>query len=210
LWQDYYPETPTGGEVYYYADETRAIIEWYDVEQWTDYPPGRATFQAILYPSASDDGDIICQYAAVNGRIEAVVGVENHNGSAGLMYAHQLQYTEGSAPIRAGRIIQFTPDLLDAASDPISVPGSFVLHQNYPNPFNPSTTFSFEAPRAANVTLSLFDLLGREAATVFSGTADAGHNEITYDASHLATGMYFARLSANGEAVGLNKVMLLK
>jgi len=210
LWTDFFGTGGGGGSVYYYADGERAIIEWYDVKQWDGFPPGRATFQVILYPSDSGDGDIVCQYAAISGRIEAVVGIEDSDGEMGLQYAHQLQYSDGAAPIRAGRTIFFSPDLLISADEPITVPGSFVLHQNYPNPFNPSTTFSFEAPRAANVSLSLFDLLGRKTATVFEGRAAAGLNEITYDASHLAAGMYFARLTANGKSVGLRKVMLLK
>ncbi|RQV97902.1 hypothetical protein EH220_04205, partial [bacterium] len=149
LWQDYYPEEADGGSVYYYADETQVIVEWYDVKQWSGYPPGRATFQVILRPAATEDADIICQYADLSGRIEACVGIEDWNGDAGLQYAHQLQYSYGAAPIRAGRTILYSPELLTAFDNPFAVPGRFVLHQNYPNPFNPSTTFSFEAPRAA-------------------------------------------------------------
>ena len=210
LWQDYYPENAGGGDVYYYADENRVIVEWYDVQQWTGYPPGRATFQVILQPMGSGDGWIICQYAAINGRIEATVGIEDYSGRNGLLYTHQLHYTDGSAQIRDGRAILFTPEFLDTDNDQPMLPGKFALRQNYPNPFNPSTTFTFDAPTAALVDLSLFDLLGRQTAAIFTGTANAGVNRITYDASHLPAGMYFARLTANGEPVGIKKVMLLK
>jgi hypothetical protein len=196
---DFYPEDADGGDVY-----------CYDVKQWTGFPPGRATFQVILTPTSDSNAGITFQYAAIAGRIESTIGIENGDGTMGLQYCYQLQYSQGSAPIRAGRVIRFEPEFLDAADDQISVPSSFVLHQNYPNPFNPSTTFTFEAPRASDVRLSLFDLLGRETATVFDGRSVAGVNRITYDASNLPTGMYFARLSVEGKSVGLKKVMLLK
>lgn len=210
LWQDFYPEQSGGGSVYYYADATQAIVEWYDVEQWSAYPPGRATFQVILRPSTTGNGDIICQYAAISGRIEAVIGIEDWNGGSGLQYAFQLQYSNGAAPIREGRTIHFSPVILTSAEEPITVPAVFTLHQNYPNPFNPSTTFSFDAPYAAQVSLKLFDLLGRETAIVFEGRAAAGLNEINYNASQLPAGMYFSRLVADGNTIGIRKVMLLK
>ena len=74
------------------------------------------------------------------------------------------------------------------------VPLQFGLAQNFPNPFNPTTIIRFELPASANVRLSLFDLLGREAAVIVNERKNAGVYEVIFDGSNLATGVYFCRL----------------
>ena len=75
-------------------------------------------------------------------------------------------------------------------------PGNYLLHQNYPNPFNPSTMFSWSLPSRAFVSLKVFDLLGREVATVVSAEMEPGSYFRPWDASGLAGGVYFYRLQA--------------
>ncbi|MEO8168369.1 MAG: T9SS type A sorting domain-containing protein [bacterium] len=75
---------------------------------------------------------------------------------------------------------------------------NFSLHQNYPNPFNPSTTISFELDRPAHVRLSVFDLLGREVASLLNERKDSGLHRVEMGSTSLSTGMYFYRLSVNG------------
>lgn len=85
------------------------------------------------------------------------------------------------------------------AGDP-EIPTAFVLDQNFPNPFNPSTQIRFGLPHAAVVKLSVFDVLGREVQSLSNGHFDAGYHTVTWNASDLASGVYFARLSVNAEA----------
>jgi hypothetical protein len=85
----------------------------------------------------------------------------------------------------------------------------FALMQNYPNPFNPSTTIRFHLPSANHVELKIFDILGREVATLIDEDMHAGRHETKFVGSSLATGMYFYRLRA-GEKVALKRLMLLK
>ncbi len=95
------------------------------------------------------------------------------------------------------------------ASDFNSVPNDLTLVQNYPNPFNPETTIAFELPNAAAVTLTVFDLSGREVAQLVNGYRAAGHHEVTWEASAFSAGVYFYRLSA-GSATASGKMILMK
>ncbi|MDW8018912.1 MAG: S8 family serine peptidase [Chloroherpetonaceae bacterium] len=88
-------------------------------------------------------------------------------------------------------------------------PETFALEQNYPNPFNPTTVISYQLPVASTVSLKVYDMLGREVATLFSGRQAAGRYQATFNASGLASGMYFYRLQA-GSYVETKKMMLLK
>jgi hypothetical protein len=74
----------------------------------------------------------------------------------------------------------------------------FVVLQNYPNPFNPSTAISFSLPHAAVVSLKVYDMLGREVATLVEGREEAGEHSVTWNAEGFASGVYFCRLQANG------------
>jgi hypothetical protein len=74
-----------------------------------------------------------------------------------------------------------------------SIPSAFALHQNYPNPFNPSTVITFDLPIPAHVSLRIFDVLGREVANLASERRTPGRHQLTWDASGVASGVYFYR-----------------
>jgi len=88
-------------------------------------------------------------------------------------------------------------------------PGMYSLLQNYPNPFNPTTTISFSTPQRARLSLKVFDILGREVATLANGQMEAGMHQVSFDASKLSSGVYFYRLQA-GSFVSVKKLVLLK
>ncbi len=214
LYQDYRPEG--GGGVWYYYDQAagRAIIQWEDVPEYFNY--GRATFQIHIYdPSVNHDhlGNSVIEmhYADFVDRFDATTGIENADGSVGLEYSFNRYYGAGSTPIRAGRAIRFTTDQANAVDDdPIGLPNEYALLQNYPNPFNSQTTFRFNIPQAGQVVLKLYDITGRETATLFDGVKQAGAHSVSFDATGLSTGIYFARMEANGNIVGAKKVLYLK
>ncbi|MFA3784148.1 T9SS type A sorting domain-containing protein [Melioribacteraceae bacterium 4301-Me] len=88
-------------------------------------------------------------------------------------------------------------------------PNEFRLYQNYPNPFNPTTTIRFSIPQREHVTLKVFDVLGREVATLVDKKQEAGYYEKKFNAENLPSGMYIYRLTA--EKVNLvKKMMVLK
>jgi photosystem II stability/assembly factor-like uncharacterized protein len=92
----------------------------------------------------------------------------------------------------------------------IAVPKVFALSQNYPNPFNPSTTIEFTLAEDSHVSLKVFDMMGREVATLINQDLRAGepHGAI-FNASRLASGMYFYRLETEKSSL-VKKLMLLK
>jgi hypothetical protein len=90
-----------------------------------------------------------------------------------------------------------------------ALPLTYDLGQNYPNPFNPSTRISYAVPQTGLVTLKVFNLLGMEVATLFSGDQVAGTHEVTFNASQLSSGVYFYRLEA-GKTTLTRKMVLLK
>jgi len=77
-----------------------------------------------------------------------------------------------------------------------AVPTAYALYSNYPNPFNPSTVIRYALPERAEVTLRIYDVLGREVATLQNGVLGAGHFESNWDARGMATGMYVCRIEA--------------
>jgi hypothetical protein len=89
------------------------------------------------------------------------------------------------------------------------LPKVFALDQNYPNPFNPSTSISYELPSRSFVSLKMFDVLGREVATLVNEEKPAGTYSVTWDARNVASGMYFYRLQA-GSFTDTKKLILMK
>jgi hypothetical protein len=82
------------------------------------------------------------------------------------------------------------------------LPHSYVLLQNYPNPFNPTTTIEFAVPRSSYVTLKVFNVLSQEVATLVDDVKDPGTYETSWDASSMASGVYFYRMKAGDPSVG--------
>lgn len=89
------------------------------------------------------------------------------------------------------------------------LPTVFNLSQNYPNPFNPSTAIKFDLPETSIVSIKVFDMLGREVATLIDDRIQAGYHQLTFDASALASGMYIYRIVA-GDYISTKKMLLIK
>ena len=101
-------------------------------------------------------------------------------------------------------------------SDPLPLlPTEYELHSNFPNPFNPTTEIHFDLPEGGNVSLVVYDVLGREVANLVSGYREAGYHRLTWSASGQASGVYFARFgvtNARGNVAytKVNKLMLVR
>jgi hypothetical protein len=90
-----------------------------------------------------------------------------------------------------------------------SVVKGFSLNQNYPNPFNPTTKIRFTIEKGNYVDLTVFDILGREVKVLLNQQMNPGEYEVEFDATGLASGMYYYRLRS-GEEVAVKKMTLVK
>ncbi|MGB9663818.1 MAG: T9SS type A sorting domain-containing protein [Ignavibacteria bacterium] len=89
------------------------------------------------------------------------------------------------------------------------IPTKFELKQNYPNPFNPSTNIEYSIPQKSYVKLSVYNLLGKEIATLVNGVKDRGVYRYRFDASNLPAGVYFYKLESD-QIVLTRKMILIK
>ena len=89
------------------------------------------------------------------------------------------------------------------------IPEKYSLHQNYPNPFNPSTRIKFDIPKNVKVSLKVFDILGREVASLVNSELNAGAYEYTFEGARFSSGIYFYTLTA-GDFNETKKMLLVK
>lgn len=89
------------------------------------------------------------------------------------------------------------------------IPESFVLHQPYPNPFNPTTTVEFSVPASSVVSLTVYDILGRELDTILNQPMDAGNHSVQWNAVNFPSGIYFIKMVSDN-FTQTRKVMVLK
>ena len=136
---------------------------------------------------------------------------ENPHHSLTFIYSHRddesVQFVRSVPEFGSATVA-----LSNTTSD--NLPTTFGLEQNYPNPFNPTTQIEFSLPVASNVDLTVFNVLGQEVKSVFSGEMPAGNHTVTWDGTSgtgnsVSSGVYFYRLEA-GNFVETKKMMLLK
>ncbi|MBU0517582.1 S8 family serine peptidase [bacterium] len=84
----------------------------------------------------------------------------------------------------------------DEGAPSADLPFEYALYQNYPNPFNPTTTISYALPEAGKVSLMVYDISGRQVATLVDGYRNAGSHHVQFDAQGLASGVYIYRMEA--------------
>ncbi|MAL17869.1 MAG: hypothetical protein CL670_12355 [Balneola sp.] len=104
-----------------------------------------------------------------------------------------------------------TASVIPVSNEPINqeLPSGFSLEQNYPNPFNPTTNISFTIPNADYVQLKVFDMVGREVATLIDSRISAGQKTVQFNASNLSSGTYLYRIQTS-EFISTRKLVLIK
>jgi len=118
-----------------------------------------------------------------------------------------VDYAEDSVTLSANIKINSSPTSVERLDD--IIPSAYGLQQNYPNPFNPTTTIQYDLLEASNVILKIYNLQGKKISTLVSGRFSAGKYEIEWDASGVASGIYYYQLQAN-EFVETKSLILLK
>ena len=114
------------------------------------------------------------------------------------IYYWEVNATDGIDTVITTKNKFTTPRKSTGVNETEQIPHQFSLNQNYPNPFNPQTMISYSLPQISNVTLKVYDLMGREVATLLNNEKKAaGNYEISFNASNLSSGVYFYKLQAD-------------
>ena len=126
---------------------------------------------------------------------------------------HLTQYILVGQPTGANAIYVDNMYFYKTTGTPIEktkrLPDSFTLNQNYPNPFNPTTNISYTLPKGGKVKIDVFNIQGQKVATLVNGYMSSGSHMVTFNASHLASGIYTYRL-VSGNFVQVKKMTLIK
>lgn len=109
----------------------------------------------------------------------------------------------------SGRMEDIIPGLSPVNTTDQQIIQSFDLHQNFPNPFNPTTTITFDIPKSGTVHLQIYDSSGRLIKSLVDETLPSGRHLQVFDASELASGLYFYRLEFQGKSLA-RKMLLLR
>lgn len=128
---------------------------------------------------------------------------KTYNGSLaidGTGKGHAIAYNGESFQTQEILVIHSASAVTGLTNDQGTLPFGVILYHNYPNPFNPTTYLRYSVPHRTHVKLQVVDVLGKVSATLVDATQEAGTYTVTFDASNVATGAYFARLST-GEAL---------
>jgi Secretion system C-terminal sorting domain len=115
----------------------------------------------------------------------------------------------GCASVRSGSLFGNIAIVIGMTENKSQMPLDYTLYQNYPNPFNLSTTVRYDLPRATFVTLTIFDVLGRQISTIVEGEKPAGAYQVNVYVPNLSSGVYFYRLQAR-DYVKTKKFVLLR
>jgi hypothetical protein len=184
--------TPTGGCLIYGNSSKLNVSSdgWYDP-------------LAICYSSNGDSVFSIRNAESTNyGGITSYFATAAWDKNNALLLAG---YVDGVA-----KVWKYSIDGITAVKKENSgLPSSFSLSQNYPNPFNPSTTINFSIPHSGQVTLKVYDLLGREVTTLVNEELKFGNYSTKFEASSLASGIYVYRLTAKN-FTATKKMVLVK
>jgi hypothetical protein len=167
-------------------------------------------------------GNFVNNFITGLGNAEGVAFLPNENILIGNGATNSVKkfdsngnYIEDFIPGGSGNLLrpnavvirELNPSSVSGDGDPDEK--SFILEQNYPNPFNPTTIISWQSPVSSQQTLKVYGVLGNEVATLVDEYKQAGNYEVEFDASVLASGIYYYQLSA-GSLVKTKKMILLK
>ena len=166
----------------------------------------------FMHRIESDSGGVKPILTITEGQLyDIMLDISSKAGSAVRNFVWYVEATDGlfitNSNPTPGHYFSLNADIISSV-ETSPRPSSVRLAQNYPNPFNPSTTIRFSTPKRSDVSLKIFDLLGREVAMVHNGTLDAGEHSMHFDASQLRSGVYVYRLDTEGHTISRRMVVM--
>ena len=201
-----YYERQVGNKVFRYNTQTQNEDLWYDFS----LSPGD-TVNSI--PNGSDTTDIFFSYY----HVDTLFGTNRRQWGFWIDHARHfiddeqaIEITDslgitdmtmcfGFSTLRGAIINGITyGTVTNVKTNPKPFPSRFQLQQNYPNPFNPQTKISYSVPKESFITLKVYDVLGREVATLVQDKKQVGEYTVTWNADNVPSGVYFYKLTSNG------------
>ncbi|HYQ85803.1 MAG TPA: fibronectin type III domain-containing protein [Bacteroidota bacterium] len=177
-----------------------------NIERFPTASPGR-----VLYAYRSDPFDSIADGEPVGLR-SLDTAFHTYYLSFPLYYLDQV-----SAKALLTKVLSDFDEVTGIKDDHQALPRSFRLYDAYPNPFNPGTTIRFDLPTPGDVTLAVYDVLGKEVARLIDGRKSAGVYQVPWNASLASSGVYFCRIvvtdsrtPGSGAIIDTKKLILLK
>ncbi len=171
-------------------------------------PYGYGNFYPDAIASYQNKGQVVLNFS--NGKVG---GLRYDSGTFRTVYTSVgLEQISGSDNRTKflNRVLAWTANLTGWGTNSQTLPFTVELQQNYPNPFNPVTTIRFQIPNSQFVTLNIYDNLGQKGTTLVSGKQKAGMHEVQWDATGMASGIYYYRLETEQGIVQTRKLVLLK
>ena len=163
---------------------------------------------------------VICLFAQTSTNFKLKSGIFNIAGGRASSSNYLIHGTLGQAGgVSSGMNFRITTGIITAvtfeeSNELSALPESFDLSQNYPNPFNPTTVINFAIPKTTEVTIVIYDLLGREVMRWDGNKIEAGYHSVRWDGRNkrgvqVSSGVYIYRIIA-GDFIGTKKMVLLR
>jgi hypothetical protein len=197
---------PTAGKIVTVAKPT---FRW----KKTSDPDG----DEIVYLFVLSDRDDFADSILVEGLKDTVYTLKDTSLASSKQYYWKVIASDTREGYAVSPVGIFATGIITNAGQEVEIPKEFALYQNYPNPFNPSTTISFALPLASRVVIKIYDIVGREVATLIKGELAAGLYRYPFNGSGYSSGMYIYRMSAisvqNGNEqtfTSVKKLLLVK
>jgi Secretion system C-terminal sorting domain len=183
-----------------WATATEVNNYGFEIQRTLNPSPGKGGtpggWEKIGFVKGNGNSNSPKEYSFVDNKTP---GVSENPGGLSSKLEYRLKQIDNDGQFKYSKVVEVL----------FNVPAEFSLKQNYPNPFNPTTSIRYSIPRAEHVTLKIYDVLGKEAASLVDENKEAGSYNITFNASGLASGIYYYRITA-GEFTEVKKLMLLK
>lgn len=181
----YYSYSTDGGETW---EETQQVLVE-DQKETAEYYPNLAD-QLVV---DAENGEATAHFVYFYDELPGVSLFDENGASEGNQWLYD----------------SFTFNVSVGVDDEEAVVKDYKLGQNYPNPFNPSTSIEFAIPQKENVSIKVYDMLGKEVATVVDKEMASGSHDVQFNAENLSSGMYLYTIKA-GNFTQTKKMMLLK
>jgi hypothetical protein len=177
------------------------------------------TYIDLTTPFAYTQGSNLLVEVCFNNSAYTTNSFVNSTNAPGMTYhGHQdLGSGNGCVDITTGNVMAARPNICLLTSvvsgnqnQHSNVPKDFKLYQNYPNPFNPMTKIKFDVPKSSFVTLKIYDILGKEVASLVNEKLQPNSYAIDFNASGLNSGVYFYQLTVDNAPFAIKKMLFIK